>query len=333
MRKPLLLLCGLCLALWCRSQSGLHITGATTLAIQANTTIAIDGLVLTPSSQYVISTSNSLARSSTLLHPSITPAINRSFQWNATLPAFTGSIGFYYEEAELNGLSEAELTLNIHNGTHWQAYPGGVNRNTVTNLVTTPVSDLSINELALAAQAQPLPLEWGAITATRSNETALIEWHTYQEIQTAFFEVERSLDGLHWSRTGNPVPARNSPGTHHYQFIDASVSGSKTFYRIKQVDRDGAFSYSSIAWVPALSHQRAVSLFPNPATGQVSIQSLHSTLTALRLFDATGKQIRTEILSPTTLYTLAIASLPKAVYTVQVQLADGTTTHLRFIRN
>ena len=333
MRKVPLLLLTIHLGLLCHSQSGLHIISTTTFTIRANTTIAMDGLVLTPSSHYVVTGSNNLARASTLLHPSITPAIKRSFQWAATLPPFTGSIGFYYEDAELNGLAEADLTLNIHDGINWQAYKGGATRNTVTNIVTTPVSGLLINELALAAEAHPLPLKWGKITATRKKEATLVEWETHSEIATAFFEVERSKNGLNWNAIGQPVQAYNKPGSHQYQFLDSSTSNSKTFYRVKQVDVDDHFSYSVITWVPALHQPATVSIYPNPAYQQLTVRSAELPLQALRLFDANGKLIKTEIVPNTLTYTLPISSLLKGMYMVQAQLADGSVTHLSFMKN
>lgn len=333
MKKPTLLLLALCVALLCHSQSGLYVSGTTTLSIRSNTTLAVDGLVLTPSSDYVVTGTNHVTRAPTLLHPSITPAIHRSFQWATSLPPFTGDIGIYYEDAELNGLAEAELTLNVHNGTQWQAFPGGVSRNTVTNLVTTPVSGLLPQELTLAAEAHPLPLQWGQIAATRKEKSALVEWQTFNEVQTAFFEVERSADGQHWSRTGHAVMARNQPGTHYYQFIDSSVSNNKTFYRIKQVDRDGRASFSAIAWIPALLQPAGVSIYPNPASQQLSIYSTALPLHTLRLFDANGKLLQTESVPNVFNHTIAIASLPKGIYVMQVQLTDGSITHLSFIKH
>ena len=331
MRKPPLFLSGLCLALFCHGQSGLYISG--NLSINANTIISVDGLTLTPSSTYSLAGANSLTRKTTLTHPSITPAINRSFQWSATPAPFTGSIGFYYEETELNSLLESELTLNVHDGSQWQAYKTGISRNTANNLVTTPVSNLLLNEVSLAAEAHPLPLTWGSITANRKKGTAFIVWQTYNERQTAFFEVERSADGMLWNTIGGPVPAANTSNFHQYHFSDSTVLNNKTFYRIKQVDRDQQFSYSSIAWVPAIQSQSVVSIYPNPATHQVSIQSSITPLKTLHIYDVNGQLIKTAIVPAVTTYALSVITLPKGVYTVQVKLTDGTVTHLSFIKN
>lgn len=129
MRKLPLLLCMFCLTLLCQSQSGLHISGTSTFSINANTIVSIDGMALTPLTPYTINGSNSLERNTTLTQSSTTLAINRSFLWNSIQAAFTGSINIYYDDAELNGLLESVLTLNVHDGTQWQAYITGVVRN------------------------------------------------------------------------------------------------------------------------------------------------------------------------------------------------------------
>jgi hypothetical protein len=302
------------------------------LAINTNTTVAVDGLVLTPSSNYIITGANALTRKPTLTHPSISPAIKRTFQWNTTLPIFSGAIGIYYEEAELNGLLEPELTLNNHNGSIWQAYPSGVTRNTTANVVTTLVNDLTLNELTLAAETHPLPLTWGPITAQRKREGAIIEWQTFNEIHTDLFEVESSITGTDWKKVGSSVSAMNTTGTHQYHLIDVAATSRKTLYRIKQVDLDGQWSYSTIVWIPSLQQQAAVSLYPNPATELIYIQSPFLPMQAVHLFDGSGKRIKTALIPNTTSYTLPVSWLPKSLYTLQVLHTDGTTTNRCFIK-
>lgn len=333
MSKLSLLLCGLCLALFCHGQSGLNITGASSFSIKANTTVIIDGLTLTPSALYTISSTNNLKRTATLSHPSITPSINRSFQWNTTLTAFTGNIGFYYNEAELNGLAEPDLTLNVHDGSQWQAYTVGVIRNTTTNLVTTPVTNIFLNEISLAAEVHPLPLKWGHVTATREKETARINWETYNEFEVSFFTIERSIDGLHWYTIENQIPAINKPGLHPYYFYDNTISNSKTFYRIKQVDNNLQYSYSPVAQVAAVPYQIAISIFPNPATQQVFIQSKDKLIKTIHVYSANGQLLLTTNVLSITQHTLPLEAFSKGAYTIQVTYTDNTTSSVSFLKN
>jgi hypothetical protein len=331
MKKRSLFICGLCLQLLCHSQSGLYING--TFTIKSNTIVAIDGLSLTPSVPYTIMGLYSLVRNATLAHPSLTPSIKRAFQWNAAPALFTGSIEFYYDESELNGLSESELTLNVNSGTQWQAYMSGAIRNPAANFVTTPVNNLQLNEISLAAEAHPLPLKWGSLAATRINKTARIEWLTYSEDQTSFFQIEYSIDGLRWITIDSPIPAANTPGSHQYQFYDSTVSASKTFYRIKQVDRDGQSSYSPVVQVTAVQNQLAISVYPNPATQQVFVQSVNVPLKMIRLFSTNGQLIRTTAVHSKTTYVVSLEEVPKGMYILQAQRTDGTTGHLSITKN
>lgn len=331
MKKCALFICGLWLQLLCHSQSGLYINGSIT--INANTTVAIDGLALTPSISYTITGNYSLIRNSTLAHSSSTLSINRAFQWNATPALFTGNIGFYYDESELNGLLESELTLNVHNGTQWQSFPSGGIRNSVSNLVTTPVNNLQLRELSLAAETHPLPLRWSYITATRENKAARIEWQTLNETQTSFFTIERSIDGLHWIKIGSAISAANTPSSHQYQFYDSTVSTRKTFYRIKQVDQDGQFTYSTVVQVEAIQNQLAITLYPNPASHQIFIQSAGDPLKTIRLYDSNGQLIKTAIILSATTYQLSLEAVPKSSYFIQAQCTDDTIVHLSFIKN
>ncbi len=80
--------------------------------------------------------------------------------------------------------------------------------------------------------------------ASASNQTALLKWATASEENNKEFIVEKSNDGVDFIVIGS-VPAGNSHG-QEYTFTDENVEGNSNYYRLKQVDIDGHFSYSSI---------------------------------------------------------------------------------------
>ncbi|MEK7226422.1 MAG: hypothetical protein AAB221_12190, partial [Bacteroidota bacterium] len=95
----------------------LNVANGTDLTIKAGTTFHADGLMLIPSADFVIS-NNTLSRSATIIHSSYNNYISRVYQFASNTNAYNGDIWIYYQDgAELNGIPENFLTLNMHNGT------------------------------------------------------------------------------------------------------------------------------------------------------------------------------------------------------------------------
>src|SRR6188474_1854295 len=89
------------------------------LTIQNGAQFHVDGLTLIPSADFILS-NVVLSRSATVVHTQVNPYISRVYQFSNTSNAFSGSVQINYNDgAELNGLAEEFLTLNIHNGTYW----------------------------------------------------------------------------------------------------------------------------------------------------------------------------------------------------------------------
>jgi hypothetical protein len=115
-----------------------------------------------------------------------------------------------------------------------------------------------------------LPLFWLSVDARAiSKKEAAVSWSTSDEVNTAYFEVQRSPDNTTDFITVGIIPARNNSNmvnsyalTDQYTFTD----GTSYHYRIKQVDIDGRFTYSAVKTVKFNSGQDATTwqVYPNP---------------------------------------------------------------------
>jgi hypothetical protein len=319
------------------SQSGLTLQASTPFVIVAGTPVSVDGLVLQPSTNFIITAPNTLVRNAAIANTSANPSIKRAFKLSNTVNGFSGTITINYLDAELNGIAEPHLTLNVHNGTAWAEYTAGVTRDAAGNFVTTAaLANLNLNELTLASMLTPLPLLWGPVNAYRFNTAAQIEWTTYDEQNTAFFEIERSTDGTRYLSTGLTAQAFNTPGNHHYTVKDILAPAVKTFYRIKGIDRDGHTTYSQMVFVTAVesnSNNRVV-VYPNPASDEVNIQLASSGLLirSVRLYNADGRLLQVSNNINNTVGALAIDLLAHGLYWLQIQSSDGTLINHSFIK-
>ena len=114
--------------------------------IKAGTVIGAEGLDITPSADF--SLTSSLSKSNTLTNSSTIPYINRSYKFGATTAAFSGALQLNYQDSELNGLTESNLKLLYHDGAAWAASNGSIN-NAIANYETATLTSKPLNELSL----------------------------------------------------------------------------------------------------------------------------------------------------------------------------------------
>ena len=95
-----------------------------------------------------------------------------------------------------------------------------------------------------------LPIELIEFNAVRSRQFVELTWETASEKNNNYFTVEKSIDGLNFSSIGNLSGAGNSSSVLSYKLIDSSPTQDRiSYYRLKQTDYDGTFTYSDIVSV------------------------------------------------------------------------------------
>jgi len=121
-----------------------------------------------------------------------------------------------------------------------------------------------------------LPVELSNISLKAMDDKVEIQWQTFSELNNEMFVVQRSLDGKSWIDLGNIKGKGNSNNTQNYQFLDNRPQPGINYYRLKQVDFDGLFDYSSIKGIEfyATGYNELVSLYPTISSRSVTIQTL-----------------------------------------------------------
>lgn len=137
--------------------------------------------------------------------------------------------------------------------------------------------------------ASPLPVELINFNAILYNNSVYLSWQTESENNSDHFEVQRSENGTQWTPLGN-VPAHGfSQSIINYSFEDQNPLFGVSYYRLKQVDLNGAYRFSDIRVVDNPQPKNTVILFPNPTSnGAVTIRS-EQPISAIAVYDAFGK--------------------------------------------
>ena len=168
-----------------------------------------------------------------------------------------------------------------------------------------------------------LPLDLRSFIVQKQGTTAQLSWLTANEINTQYFDIEKSDDAQTWIKLGT----QKAGDLKNYHFNDekAFAIASIVYYRLKIVDNDGRFQYSptrSLVNEPKYKMR----LYPNPAKDMVTIELSSATENApidVTVQDITGKMLLMRRIT-TPQYQLDISQFPKGVYVVRANDKQGT---------
>jgi hypothetical protein len=168
------------------------------------------------------------------------------------------------------------------------------------------------------------PITFVSFTGRAVNNTSLLQWQSANEVNTSYFAIQRSNDGIHFTGIGKVKAAGNSVSFNNYSFTDNIPSNSINYYRLKETDIDGAFSYSIIISVNFM-YGNALMVYPNPAPDLITIHLPSSTTASvLSFYDTQGKlALQQTVKSNTALQQVNVSKLAAGVYYITCQQEKG----------
>ncbi|MGB1218133.1 MAG: hypothetical protein ACPG5P_09660, partial [Saprospiraceae bacterium] len=120
----------------------------------------------------------------------------------------------------------------------------------------------------------PLPVELTYFRAYLDECTSILKWETATEENNSHFIIEKSTDGREFFEIGQVDGAGNSTEKIRYSFEDGDLDVENSYYRLKQVDFDEGYDYSSIEVIKINSKSKCLNplgrglLYPNPNSGK-----------------------------------------------------------------
>lgn len=168
-----------------------------------------------------------------------------------------------------------------------------------------------------------LPIELLSFDAEPSGKVVELIWETASEINNKYFIVEKSEDSENFTPVQILDGAGNSTTLRTYKTIDSEPYEGISYYRLKQIDFDGQFTYSETRAVRFNKNQNSLLLMPNPAQKEVqiyfSIGELPSAIIAL--YDMDGREVlrkNIRAISGINQFPLDISLLDKGIYILSV---------------
>lgn len=186
-----------------------------------------------------------------------------------------------------------------------------------------------------------LPVEWLNFEANRTAvDQVQLKWSTASELNNKGFEIQAWREAVEddFEVVGWIDGQGTSTYTNYYEFMDENPYSGITHYRLKQIDFDGSYAFSTIRAVEGEQAELDFEFFPNPVVDYCQLRwgNLRTQAANLQIVDLNGKEIwqGLTITRPNESYSLPmVKDLPTGSYFIKIQLENGSKLSQKFIKS
>ena len=169
-----------------------------------------------------------------------------------------------------------------------------------------------------------VPIKLSGFSAVRSKHFVSLNWSTEFEIDSKEFILQRA-EGSEFRSVGTIPSNGNSSTKKSYSFNDKNENVGNTYYRLKNVDLNGKFTYSQIRTVKGYGVADDVTVFPNPArsNSKISLNGVAAN-SSIQLIDFSGKVLRN--INSTTVNSIDLSGVKNGTYLIRI--VDKATSEI-----
>jgi hypothetical protein len=168
-----------------------------------------------------------------------------------------------------------------------------------------------------------LPVTLTRFTAARQQQSVLLNWQTASEQNAQNFVIQHSTNGQQWKQVGIVAAAGNSTAINNYQFTHNQPVTGNNYYRLLQLDKNGATTYSTIEAVQFAAGNNSFTVTSNTLTNGL-LRVVVTEPTTLRLFTGNGQLLQQYRLAQGN-HTLTLSAYAKGIYFIN---GNGKTERL-----
>lgn len=178
-----------------------------------------------------------------------------------------------------------------------------------------------------------LPVKWLSFDAMVTEEDNVrLSWKTASEINNKGFYIERAFNNLDFSQVDFVTGNGNSRAERSYTYLDANLNAGTYYYRLKQVDFDGAFEYSNLASA-SVKRNEGISIVPNPSSDNFSIRFDNEIeINKVQMTDLSGHKVKAPVVKLENGLILKAKKLPGGIYILNLQTNSGNYG-LKLVKN
>jgi hypothetical protein len=194
----------------------------------------------------------------------------------------------------------------------------------------TSATNANTHLFSFASNFFALPIDLMYLRATAVENNVQLDWATAQEINNDYFTVERSADGKNFTEVTTVNGKGNSKEVNKYSAVDYMPYSGVTYYRLKQTDFDGKFTYSKTVAVQLNTITNSLQAY---SVGSKALQLNYRVggeeNGALTIHDSRGVQVWSKLVSGTAAEMkeeVNMQSAANGMYIISLQTASGTIT-------
>jgi len=177
-----------------------------------------------------------------------------------------------------------------------------------------------------------LPVKLVGFNGNNAGSHIRLAWQTTDEYHFSRFEIEKSTDGTSFSKIGTT----NANGgfsylPFDYEYRDHLPVNGANFYRLKMIDLDGKFKYSSIIKLVVGKTANTMLVSPNPATNEITVTTNSKLYNLITIADMTGRPVLKQRMM-TNNQQIDVSKLPPGTYVITIAGAEERSVQQLVIR-
>jgi hypothetical protein len=258
-----------------------------------------------------------------------TPSVTLYWELGTTVAAGSG----------IFSLAAADLHVAEHYSGQWNDHgSGGTTGTTTTGTITTGIVPLfttgTIMPFTLMGpnNVNPLPIELITFNGTLTSEGNRLNWITSSETNNDHFEIERSKNGEDFIYLGSIDGQGSSSSNTEYNYLDVKPETDINYYRLKQVDFNGSYTYTNIIAIDnSFVEDGFVIAYPNPTIESVISLSISDNIRNVTVYNMLGEAVYYSDLVSGRKISLDVVA--KGMYVIKGITNSNTTITSRFTKN
>lgn len=193
--------------------------------------------------------------------------------------------------------------------------------------------DTTIQIYNLVAPSCILPVELVYFNVDCLDNQQLFSWQTASELNNNYFEIEQSTDAINFKTIGKIYTKNgNANFIQNYRFTYTNDNNNCIYFRLKQVDNDGHYSYSKVVVKNCNFIKNYITIYPNPATDNITIDWNNiNGKKSIQIYNSIGQEVISTTTANNNTY-IDISNLPNSIYIINLSIDDIMYKSQKFIK-
>ncbi|MCH2228746.1 MAG: T9SS type A sorting domain-containing protein [Crocinitomicaceae bacterium] len=223
----------------------------------------------------------------------------------------------------------AAMVVNASNAVT-QTVPLNTDQQFILSAITDCGDTIKTDTVVVTVDCGLLPVELTNFNARKSNESSLLTWETISEINNDKFIIQHSLDAHHFTDVGEVKGSGNSQQLLDYLWIHDRPFDGTNYYRLKQVDFDGAYEYSEIRIVQFAPSK--LNVYPNPVIDRIQVAG-NLKIKSVVVYNSIGQIVKDKDFNESFKAQLETKSLASGYYLIEVKTIKDGNYQFRIFKN